>query len=312
MTVQTNPQVTRDLRLAARQGLLPARGSVWLAGFSNMLAKELGEWFRTRRWLWQLVIWLGILDGFLAFMLFVLPVLAPLWPGLPTREQVFMGLPVEVGAVMHFFSIVLMTGTLGAIILAQDEVIQEKQSGTAAWILSKPVARPAFILTKQQSDLIGLLVFVVGVPGLIVVGGIYLKTHQLVPVLPFLVGLAVILFRLRIPGWLGQSMEFAVGLVLVALGGSIVKGYFSGRVHAHPHRHGADTHLHFHSHAVAPRQPGEARAFIALGHFALLEEHVRADGPPDRVLESFLEQKHVRSTEAIVLETGERRGAVHI
>lgn len=68
----------------------------------------------------------------------------------------------------------------------------------------------------------------------------------------FLVGLAVILFRLRIPEWLAQSMEFAVGLVLVALGASIVRGYFSGRVHSHPHRHGGDTHLHFHSHAVAP------------------------------------------------------------
>ncbi len=58
MTVQTQPQVTRDLILAARQGLLPARGSGWLAGFGNMFAKELGEWFRTRRWLWQLLIWL--------------------------------------------------------------------------------------------------------------------------------------------------------------------------------------------------------------------------------------------------------------
>ena len=42
---------------------------------------------------------------------------------------------------MHFFSMVIMTGTMGAIILAQDEIIQEKQSGTAAWILSKPAAR---------------------------------------------------------------------------------------------------------------------------------------------------------------------------
>jgi hypothetical protein len=68
----------------------------------------------------------------------------------------------------------------------------------------------------------------------------------------FLVGLAVILFRLRIPERLAHSMEFAVGLVLVALGASIVRGYFRGQVHAHPHRHGGDTHLHFHSHAVAP------------------------------------------------------------
>jgi hypothetical protein len=68
----------------------------------------------------------------------------------------------------------------------------------------------------------------------------------------FLVGLAVILFRLRIPEWLAQSMELVVGLVLVGLGASIVRGYLRGRVHAHPHQHGSDAHLHFHSHAMAP------------------------------------------------------------
>ncbi len=43
MTVQTHPHVTHDLRLAARQGLLPARGSGWLGGFSNMLCQRAGR-----------------------------------------------------------------------------------------------------------------------------------------------------------------------------------------------------------------------------------------------------------------------------
>jgi ABC-2 type transport system permease protein len=196
MTVQTHPQETRDLRLAARQGLLPARGSGLLAGFGNMLAKELGEWFHTRRWLWQLVIWVGILDGIIAFFLFVLPALQAVFPGIPTQEQVFAGLPPAVGALVHYFSMVIMTGTIGAIILAQDEIIQEKQSGTAAWILSKPVARPAFILTKLLSNTIGALIFIVALPGLIALGEIYLATHQLVPLLPFLAGAGVALLAL--------------------------------------------------------------------------------------------------------------------
>ncbi len=66
----------------------------------------------------------------------------------------------------------------------------------------------------------------------------------------FLVGLAVILFKVRIPERLSLSMEFAVGLVLVTLGASIIKGYLGGRVHAHAHRHGGEIHLHFHSHAA--------------------------------------------------------------
>jgi len=63
----------------------------------------------------------------------------------------------------------------------------------------------------------------------------------------FLVGLVVILFKVRIPERLSLSMEFAVGLVLVTLGASIIKGYLGGRVHAHAHRHGGEIHLHSHA-----------------------------------------------------------------
>ncbi len=244
MTVQTNPQVTRDLRQAARQGLLPARGSGWLAGFGNMLAKELGEWFRTRRWLWQLLIWVVILDGIIALMLFGLPALASIYPELkPTAEGMFAGLPPEVGAVMHFFSMVIMTGTMGAIILAQDEIIQEKQSGTAAWIISKPVARPAFILTKLLSNTIGVLLFIVVVPGLIALGEVFLATHQLVPLLPFLAGAGVVLLALFfylslviMLGVLFESRGPVLGIALgVMWGGMILRNFFPWVLYVFPY-----------------------------------------------------------------------------
>jgi len=190
-------QANRDLRLSARQGLLPARGSGWLAGFGNMLAKEMGEWFRTRRWLWQILIWLTIINGFMALLLFGLPALASIMPELkPTAEAAFAGLPPEIGGVMMYFTIAVMAGTIGAIILAQDEIIQEKQSGTAAWILSKPAARPAFILTKLLSNTIGALVLIVALPGLVTLGEVFLATHQLVPMAPFLAGEGVFLLAL--------------------------------------------------------------------------------------------------------------------
>jgi len=197
MTTQTHPQTTRDLRLAARQGLLPARGSGWLAGFGNMLAKELGEWFRTRRWLWQILIWLTIINGFVALLLFVLPALASLMPALkPTAEAAFGGLPPEVGAVSMYFTMLAMAGSIGVIILAQDEIIQEKQSGTAAWILSKPAARQAFILTKLLSNTIGALIFIIALPGLVTLGEVYLATGQLVPMLPLIAGGGIVLLNL--------------------------------------------------------------------------------------------------------------------
>jgi len=235
MTVQTHPQVTRDLRQAARQGLLPARVGGWLAGFGNMFGKELGEWFRTRRWLWQLVIWLIILDGFVAFLLFGLPVLASIMPEFKAvQDSVFAGLPPEVGGVVMYFGIVVMTGAIGAIILAQDEIIQEKQSGTAAWILSKPAARPAFILTKLLSNAFGVLIFIVALPGLIILGEIFLATHQMVPLMPFLAGAGVVMLALFfylslviMLGVLCESRGSMLGIAFgVMFGGTIIKNFF--------------------------------------------------------------------------------------
>ena len=231
MTVQTHPHTTPDLRLAARQGLLPARGESWLAGFSNMLAKELGEWFRTRRWLWQILIWVTMINGFMALLLFVLPALASIMPELkPTVEAVFSGQPPEVGGVMMYFAIAVMAGTIGAIILAQDEIIQEKQSGTAAWILSKPAARPAFILTKLLSNTIGVLVFIVALPALVTLGQVFLATHKLVPLAPFLAGEGVFLLALFfylslviMLGVLFESRGPALGIAFgVVFGGMII------------------------------------------------------------------------------------------
>ena len=233
MTVQTQSQASQDLRAITRQGLLPVKGSGWSAGFGNMFAKEMGEWFRTRRWLWQLLIWPVILGGLIAFFLFALPVLSTLMPGLPTQEQVFAGTPPEVGALIQFFSFLVMTGTIGAIILVQDEIIQEKQSGTAAWILSKPAARQAFILTKLLSNAIGVLVFIVAIPGLIILGEIFLATHKMPTLAPFLAGTGVVglafFFYISLVIMLGVLFENR-GLVLgiafgVLWGGMILRNF---------------------------------------------------------------------------------------
>ncbi len=66
----------------------------------------------------------------------------------------------------------------------------------------------------------------------------------------FLVGLLVVLFKVTIPDRLALSLELAVGLVLVTLGGSVVKGYIAAKIHAHAHRHGDEIHFHFHSHTT--------------------------------------------------------------
>jgi ABC-2 type transport system permease protein len=222
MTVQTHPEISRDLILAARQGLLPTKGGGWLAGFGNMLAKELGEWFHTRRWLWQLLIWSAFVNGFIAFIYFVLPWIPSIFPmAKPMIDQVlksFMLMPQpEANIVFYFFSMLIMTGVFGVVILVQDEIIQEKQSGTAAWILSKPAARQGFILTKLLSNIIGISIFMIAIPGMILQAEIYLATHKVIPLVPFLAGCGVtflvLLFYLSLVIMFGVQFETR-GIVL--------------------------------------------------------------------------------------------------
>jgi len=62
-------------------------------------------------------------------------------------------------------------------------------------------------------------------------------------------GLVVLFFKVNIPEGVALSLEFVVGLVLLALGVQILWGYRRKRIHAHPHSHGGRVHDHFHSHA---------------------------------------------------------------
>ncbi len=49
--------------------------------------------------------------------------------------------------------------------MGQDSILGERHSGTAAWVLSKPLRRPAFILAKLIANGLGLLATWVVLPG---------------------------------------------------------------------------------------------------------------------------------------------------
>lgn len=233
MTIQTHHQVNRDLRLAARQGLLPARGSGWLTGFSNMLSKELGEWFRTRRWLWQLLIWVIFINGYVAFMLFVIP-----WIQAKGVQTVGTGdmsvIPPESLGLYWALPMMVIFGIAGMVIMTQDEIIQEKQMGTAAWVLSKPAARSSFILTKLLSNLFGALIFIAVLPGLVTLVETYLVTHKLVSLMPFLKSMGVVWLALAfyiiltiLLGVLFESRGLVLGVSLgILFGGRLLASFF--------------------------------------------------------------------------------------
>ena len=78
----------------------------------------------------------------------------------------------------------------------QGTIVGEKQSGTAAWVLSKPVSRPAFLLAKLTANTVGVALTIVLVQGLIAYLLIYLGSGTLLPPLGFLGGLGVQLVHL--------------------------------------------------------------------------------------------------------------------
>jgi hypothetical protein len=82
--------------------------------------------------------------------------------------------------------------------------------------------------------------------------------------------LAIIAGGLHLPERLWPAADLLVGMLLVALGGSVLWRYARGRWHMHAHAHGGDTHLHLHSHAHGAEhahvhQTGDVRRSLGFG-----------------------------------------------
>ena len=132
--------------------LVPRRAHGWRMGFANMLAKENAAWWRTRRW------WIQSLVA----IFFVV--------GSTVANHQLGGASIE--RIASFNTLLVFAGVLPifAIILGQDAILGEMHSGTAAWVLSKPLRRPAFLLAKLVANGLGLLVTAVLIPGVIAYG----------------------------------------------------------------------------------------------------------------------------------------------
>lgn len=138
----------RDPALVA----LPVAG--WRTGFRNMLEKEHGVWWRTRRWAIHLVLWIAVTNGFLLLVTF-----GDGGPNADFRAPSHMREIYEV-----FFRGCALFATVGVITVSQSLMVSEKQLGTMAWLLTKPVARPAVVLAKLLATAYAVLFLMLFVP----------------------------------------------------------------------------------------------------------------------------------------------------
>jgi ABC-2 type transport system permease protein len=115
-------------------------------------------------------------------------------------------------AMQTFFGLSIAAVGIGTIVTTQGAIVGEKQLGTAAWVISKPASRTAFILAKTLAYAIGYGITAILIPATI----FFFTTRQLVPapfsLMPFLAGVALVA--------LGQLFYLTLTLMLGTLFGS--------------------------------------------------------------------------------------------
>ncbi len=130
--------------MANHQALNAIQDHGWLNGFSPLLHKENHGWLGTWSWLLNIIIWIAIIDGMLTFVAF-------------EDKQTALGI---------YFIFASIVPACAVIIFGHETLIDERKLGTAAWVLSKPVSRAAFLLSKLCANALNMLVTMVLVQGI--------------------------------------------------------------------------------------------------------------------------------------------------
>ena len=219
--------------MAANLELQRVKERSGLRGFSNLFRKENRAWWGTRRWWINALLWTGLLCGLTAIMLFV------------PSEEVSQATEAEITQAGGLIAYILLLGlnvffqfgvpvlAIGTVILAQDLIIGEKQSGVAEWLLSKPVTRRAYVLAKVAANALGVFALLVGLPSVVAYGMLSLRMGTPFPLAPFLSAVGIItvhtLFYLTLTLMLGTIFNNRgpiLGIALASvLGGGMLGGF---------------------------------------------------------------------------------------
>jgi ABC-2 type transport system permease protein len=228
--------------MAANTELMRVQAWRPLRGFATLLHKENRAWWGTRRWWTNALLWTGGLGGLVALMLWVLPSMAELAGDASVAAA---GGPLAFALEMGrsaFFELGTVALAIGVIVLLQDAIVDEKQSGVAEWLLAKPVARRSYILAKLIVAALAVLVLLIALPALAAYGLLSLRGGAPYPLAPFLAGLGIMsahtLFYLTLTLMLGTlfgSRPPILGISLgVLLGGSLLISFLKPLVYITP------------------------------------------------------------------------------
>ncbi len=190
----------------------------WRRGLRNLMRQGLASWWKTSTWWVQALIWTGVINFILAGVL---------WSG-----QGF-----DVQEALSFYAIFAgLFPPIAVIIIMQDVVIGEKLSGTAAWLLSKPVSRTAFILSKLVPNAVGVTATMVLFPGLVAFAQMTVADVPIASPLHFLAGLGIftlnLWFYLTLTLMLGVLSNSRAAAIAIPLGVAFGQQYLIGMIPA--------------------------------------------------------------------------------
>jgi len=202
-----------------------------LQGFANLIRNENRLWWRTSRWWVQVLIWFAIVNGILFMVIGIAPSMEnpPGEDSIAQDAQVYgqSGTVQESLAVDGLIVFLKMAGIamgIGVVVLAQDTLIGEKQSGTAAWVLSKPIERSAFILAKVISNSLGILMTMSVIQGGIAYLILFRVTGKAFPILAFVEAIGMLFLSLVfwltltvMLGALSNRRGLAIGIPLLLI-----------------------------------------------------------------------------------------------
>ena len=198
--------------------VVPARG--WRSGLGHLLRWEGARWWRTRQWWIHTLLWTTVINGFpgLGFLFWIIPLLP--------NEGDNGGIPAEAG-IEIFVGFLTTFAAIGVLVVAQGAIVGEKQLGTAAWVLSKPLARSAFILAKLGANAVALFLIMIVLQSALGYLQLGLRAGAPLALLPFVAALGVmslnLLFYLTFTVMLGTFFR-SRGPVLGIAGGLLIGG----------------------------------------------------------------------------------------
>ncbi len=166
-------------RVATHQALQSVTEHGWRRGFTNLLQNEQRQWWGTRKWLVHLLLWLVVLNGLLLLI------------GLTDGQDTNNPVSLYTTLIQVFFQVGAFATAIGVVTTAQGAIVREKQLGTAAWVLSKPVSRSAFVLAKLVAYAASFVSLAIIVPGAIFYGQSLFLAGRAPELAGFLAGIGI-------------------------------------------------------------------------------------------------------------------------